>query len=825
MMLAIEVLFLLISAIIFISVLSLTHRLRKSKKIQLHRLLQSKNLRYLLVRISKKESERAGDNEAVMQSMKQNIELMNQLYKNFTAIYDDTKLAKKYGNNYISMELLIEKEMIKFVLAVPDEFTDNIEKVISSFYPWSVVEYIQQPKLLEAGKFMDGAEFTLKKKSVYPIKTYESFEADPMDSLLGAFSKVSYDEKMMLQILVSPLDDSWLKKLRKQADAIKQGKDYGVWLKFWKEMKSHLFSTKKKDDEEKSKDEHKHDFSQQQLSDFDKKLDDELFEIKMRAFVSSPEESRTHKLLDDLARLFSQYNNTGLNSIRFMKVKNINQFAYECIQRLFRSDLGMLKNMFTYHRKTILNIKELSSIFHFPNFKFNKNPRITRQKYKMVPAPDSLPTEGQLIGYNTYGGIEKPVKLQFKDRFRHIYVIGQTGTGKTTLLLSMAMQDMKDGHGFCYLDPHGDVAEQLVSYLPRERVDDLVYLNLSNLEYPIAFNPLQAEDPDERDVVTNDLIEMFVSMYGHEIFGPRIQDYFRNACFLLMEQPEWGTLLDIMRLFTDAAFAEAKIRNIKDPVIAARWNKTYKAMGDREKAEIIPFIQAKFAPFTTGIYVRNILGQPKSSFNFYQAMQERKIIVCNLSKGLAGEINSQLIGRMVAMQLKLAALKRARISEQDRVPYFLYVDEFQNYVSKSFESILSEARKYKLGLAVAHQYIDQLKQGGLSGDIDLSKTIFGNVGTIFALKVGAPDAEFLENEFAPEFSKQDLIAMDQYRGIMKMSINSQQSKPFSFKPLNPYDIPVLNTPDKVDIIKQISSLKRGTKRELVEKEIYYRVGV
>lgn len=478
-----------------------------------------------------------------------------------------------------------------------------------------------------------------------------------------------------------------------------------------------------------------------------------------------------------------------------------------------------------YKDKMIFNIKELSSIIHFPTFKFNKNPRIARQKYKIVPAPDNMPTEGMHIGYNTYGGIKKKVMLQFKDRFRHVYVIGQTGTGKTTLLYQMAIEDIKNGNGLCYIDPHGDVAEQLLQHIPKERIDDLIYFDLSNTEYPIAFNPLHADGDDEMDVVTNDLIEMFVSMYGHEIFGPRIQDYFRNACFLLMEQPEGWTLLDIMRLFTDPAFAETKIRNLKNPVIAARWNKTYKAMGDREKAEIIPFIQAKFAPFTTWVYIRNIIGQLDSSFNFYEAMNNNKIIICNLSKWLAGEINSQLIGRMVAMQIKISALKRAAMAEKDRKPFFLYVDEFQNYVSKSFESILSEARKYRLWLAVAHQYIDQLKEAGLGGEVDLSKTIFGNVGTIFALKVGAPDAEFLENEFSPEFSKQDLVSMDQFMGIMKMSIDSQQSKPFTFKPLNPYEIPVINTPEKLAIIKQISALKRGVKRELVDKEIFYRIGV
>jgi energy-coupling factor transporter ATP-binding protein EcfA2 len=789
------------------------------------RLKQASNIRFLQVKIPKKERENAGDAENVQQSMKQNIEVMNQFYKNFYAIFNDSWFYKTFWNNYISIEMFIEKEMIKFILGVPEAFVDNVEKMVSSFYIGSVIEFITQPKMLEAGKFMAWGEFLLKKNNVYPIKTYESYEADPMDSLLGSYSKVTVDEKINLQILISPLADSWLKKLRKKTEKVKEWKDRSILQNMWHWIWDLLTGKDKKKDWENEA--VKHDFSQNQLGDFDKKLDDELFQVKIRALVISPEEMRVNKILDDLARSFNQYNYAWLNAMKFEQIskKDISLFAQEFIDRVFFSDKWLFHNLVHYNDKMILNIKELSSIIHFPTFKFNKNPRISRQKYKIVPAPDNMPIEGMHIGYNTYGWVKKKVNLQFKDRFRHVYVIGQTGTGKTTLLYQMAIEDIKNGNGICYIDPHGDVAEQLLQHIPKERIDDLIYFDLSNTEYPIAFNPLHADNDDEMDVVTNDLIEMFVSMYGHEIFWPRIQDYFRNACFLLMEQPEWGTLVDIMRLFTDAAFAETKIRNLKNPVIASRWNKTYRAMGDREKAEIIPFIQAKFAPFTTGVYIRNIIGQLDSSFNFYDAMNQNKIIICNLSKWLAGEINSQLIGRMVAMQIKISALKRAAMTESDRKPFFLYVDEFQNYVSKSFESILSEARKYRLGLAVAHQYIDQLREAGLWGEVDLSKTIFGNVGTIFALKVGAPDAEFLENEFSPEFSKQDLVSMDQFMGIMKMSINSQQSKPFTFKPLNPYEIPPINTPEKLAIIKQISALKRGVKRELVDKEIFYRIGV
>ena len=250
-------------------------------------------------------------------------------------------------------------------------------------------------------------------------------------------------------------------------------------------------------------------------------------------------------------------------------------------------------------------------------------------------------------------------------------------------------------------------------------------------------------------------------------------------------------------------------------------------MGDREKAEIIPFIQAKFWPFTTGTYIRNVIWQPKSAFNFFDAMNQKKVILVKLAKWLTGEVNSQLVGRMITMQIKLAALKRASLDPKDRKPYFLYIDEFQNYVSKSIESILSEARKYKLGLTIAHQYIDQLKQEWLWWNLDLSKTIFGNIGNLFIYKVWAPDAEFLEKEMSPEFSQTDLVNADVHRAVCKIAINNQQTRPFSFQTDLPFPAfkPIINTPEKIEIMKQISALKRWTKRELVDKEIYFRVWV
>ncbi len=790
-----------------------------------HRLEQTNKIRFLQVQIPKNAVARSSDIDAKdhIQSMKQNIELMNQVYKNFYAIFDEGWKNKEFGNNAISMEILVEKEVIKFILWVPSDHLMTVEKMIASFYTGAIVENIRQPKILEAGKYFAGGEFTLTKDSVHPLKTYESFEADPMDSILSAFSNISRDEKVWIQILVEPLHENWLKKMRKTADDIKEGKKK-LW--FWWIIQK-LRDSGKKETSEKEQKEKKHSFSQQQLSDFDKKMDDELFRVKIRTIATSPDKQRPRKIIDDISRLFNQYNYIGLNTLKFNKAQDLQTFARHYSLRILYPDTSLLTNILKFNPSTVLNIKELSSIIHFPHGRFNQNPRIAWQKFKVIPAPDDLPSEGIVVGYNNYWGVKREIRITDKDRFRHIYILGQTGTGKSTIMLTQAIDDMDNGRGFTFIDPHGEAVEFLLRHFPKERIDDLIYFDLWNTAYPIGLNPLEVspDDSDEKDVVTNDLVEMFIQMYGHEIFGPRIQDYFRNACLLLMDQPEGGTIVDIMRLFTDEAFAEAKIRNLKDPVVAAWWNKTYKKMGDREKAEIIPFIQAKFWPFTTGVYVRNIIGQSKSAFKMYDAMQQKKIILMNLAKGISGEETSKLIGKIIAMQVKLSALKRAKIEEKDRVPHYLYVDEFQNYVSQSFESIMSEARKYRLGLVVAHQYTDQLKQGGLWGELDLSKTIFGNIGNMFVYKVGAPDAEFLAKEFEPEFSQTDLTSTEAFMGACKISINNQQTRPFSFKAKIPYVLEAKNPPEKVQIIKQISSLKRGTKRELVDKEIYFRIGV
>jgi hypothetical protein len=518
--------------------------------------------------------------------MKQNIELMNQVYKNVYALYDSSISSQYLWQEYVSLELYIEKESIKYIMAVPAHFVDNMEKVISSFYAWSVIEETTQPKLLDAGKFISGWEIHLSEDSVYPIKTYDVFEADPMDSILSSYSKVESDEKMSLQILIAPVAPRTHAIMREKIENIKEWKPSWFMSKL-KDIGKNILKWASND----TKEQKNHELSSQQSGDLDKKAEDELFSVKIRILAVSPIAHRPEKLVEDLTRSLYQYNYIGLNSFSFIHVRNIQRFMRDFVLRSFYSSWSPIyyihkkrnKNFqFTirwYGEKMILNIKELSSLIHFPNSKFNRNPRLRRQNFKIIPAPDNIPTEGILLWYNNYGWVKKEIRVSPVDRFRHFYIIGQTGTGKSTALLTMAQQDVPLGNGFCLIDPHGDLCEHILKYIPKERIDDLIYFDFANTDYPIGFNMFDAQTEDERDIVTNDITEMFVSMYGHEIFGPRIQDYFRNASFLLMEQPEGWTLPEIMRLFTDEAFLDSKLRNLQNPVIRARWTKTYKVDG------------------------------------------------------------------------------------------------------------------------------------------------------------------------------------------------------------------------------------------------------
>lgn len=438
--------------------------------------------------------------------------------------------------------------------------------------------------------------------------------------------------------------------------------------------------------------------------------------------------------------------------------------------------------------------------------------------------------DGILLGVNIYRNMYTPIYMKKKDRTRHHYIIWKSGTGKSVFIDMLARQDIWAWDGCCVIDPHGDLVESVLQYIPKERAKDVIYFDAGNEERPMGLNMYEISNSSEADRAVNDATEIFLKMFGPEIFGPRIQEYFKYGSLTLLDDlEEWATLLDVPRLFTDDTYREYKTKRVQNPVVRNFREKTYNAMGDREKQEIIPYFTSKFVSFNTNSLIRNIIGQTKSAFNFREVMDNQKILLINLSKGKIGELNAQLLGMILVSKIYNAAMGRANIDEKDRKDFYLYVDEFQNFVTNTFADILSEARKYKLALIMAHQYIAQLdwwggnnigESGG--GKKSVKDAVFGNVGTMQSFKVGAPDAEFLEKEYAPVLSSQDILGIANYKTYVKLNINNTTSRVFSMNSLWTEDY---KNEKVADILKQYSEKKYGRKKEYVEAEITARLGM
>lgn len=433
-----------------------------------------------------------------------------------------------------------------------------------------------------------------------------------------------------------------------------------------------------------------------------------------------------------------------------------------------------------------------------------------------------------LLGTNIYRNQLSPVYMKREDRTRHHYMIGKSGTWKSVFLQTIARQDLWNGDGICLIDPHGDLAEDVLSFVPKERAKDVVYFDAGNEDRPMGLNLYEINSLDEADRTVNDATEIFLKMFGPEIFGPRIQEYFKYGSLTILEDFEdRPTLLDVVRLFTDEAYREVKVAKVTNAVVRNRRERTYNSMGDREKAEIIPYFSSKFVSFNTNRLIRNIIGQTKSAFNFDDVMNNQKILLVNLSKGKIWELNAQLLGMILVSKIYNSAMGRAKLDPKDRKDFYLYVDEFQNFVSGTFADILSEARKYRLGLIMAHQYIAQLEAGkGLwdswGGKSDVKAAVFGNVGTMMSFKIGAPDAEFMEKEYAPLLGPQDIVGIANYKSYIKLNIDNATSKVFSMNSIYTKDY---QNKKIAPLLMEYSSKKYGRAREFVDAEISNRLWV
>jgi hypothetical protein len=725
------------------------------------------------------------------------------------------------NQDFLSLEYVAVDGQIHFYVGCPDELKDLVEKQITSFYPEAIVEESDAPKIFAEKSSQAAVHLSGSNPFAFPFKGYTKFEStDPMNNVLNALSQASDENgnSAVIQLMIRPATSNWQSKVRSQAKELSSGKKSIAW---WNPLALiggffQLIISGASDNDNGGNDGNDSNESQEMTKAMEEKSEKFGFEAIIRCATSSPEARMAKTNLTNIVTAFAQYGTPTLNNFKVTKYTSGRRIVQNLLWRNFRHPMKP-------HHKLLLSTEELASMFHFPHIKYNNIPSVKWQNYKIVQAPNNIPKEGLLLGHNYYRGKTTPIYMKRDDRFRHFYVIGQTGTGKSSIFQTMIRQDLTNGDGLCVVDPHGSLIEDLLPFVPKERVDDVIIFDPSDLERPMGLNLLEANSDEEKDMVALDAMNMMIKMFDEEVFGPRIQDYFRNGVLTLMSDPNGGAITDIMRLFTDDAFQRAKVKHITNPVVKSFWTNQMAKTGAREKQEIIPYFAAKFGQFYTNGMIRNIIGQTKSSFDFAEVMDNGKILFMNLSKGMTGDFNSKLLGLIIVLKIQTAALRRQKQEKGARRDFFLYIDEFQNYVTDSIESILSEARKYRLGLCLAHQYLSQIDTSNQKGGVNLKDAVLGNVGTMMCYKIGAQDAETMAKEMAPTFSDQDLVNIDKYKAVMKLSVDTQPSKPFSITPANPY----LETgnPDMAAALKQISRLTYGRSKKFVEKEIFARLDV
>ncbi len=805
---------LIIGVILAITIVVVIHRHKRH-------LDRSFDMVFMKVMIPRKESEKDKQETNSGQSsegFKEAVGVMEHFFSNIHSIYKSRWASLVHGTEFISLEYVFQEGLVTFYVVIPRKLANLMEKQITSFYNDAVVEQVEDYNIFLPESVQSACYLTFSKKYGYPIKTYKNMESDPVNSIVNSLSKLGPNETAAIQVMVRPVKSGWQKKCKKIASKLQSGKHEMtlnplIWLG---DMLSMLMGG---GEDAKGGDANKPQaLTEEAIKALGEKSKSLGYEAIIRLVTSAPDKELAETNLVNIKSSFTQFNSPDVNSFTRVKGTSTRACVTNFIYRNFKK--GFLTSL---HNPMLISTPELASIYHFPNTKFNKIPTIKWQNYKIAPAPTNVPTAGLLLGHNVYRGTKTPVYMKREDRFRHFYVIGQTGTGKSTMLVSMIRQDLQQNDGFCCMDPHGQLADDIFPHIPRERADDIIYFNPADTERPMGLNLLEGDTEEERELVALDAMNIMIKLFGNEIFGPRIQDYFRNGCLTLMSDPEGGALTDIVRLFTDDVYQQYKVTKVKNPVVRAFWEKQMANTGQREKQEMIPYFAAKFGQFTTNSLMRNVIGQTKSAFDISEVMNKGKILIINLSKGLIGDINSNLLGLIMVSKIQTAAMRRQRQSKEERKDFFLYIDEFQNYITDSIESILSEARKYRLSLNIAHQYLGQLekKQGADSGTVNLKDAIFGNVGTIMAYKVGAQDAEYLEKEFTPVFTQQDLVNIDARKSAMKLSIDGQPSRPFSLIPVYYGD---KGDSDVVEALKQLSRLKYGRDKEFVSREIIHRIG-
>ncbi len=718
---------------------------------------------------------------AVSRSNEVKIDAMEQVFASLYAVKKGGWKQRFSTQPQISFEIVAKSEDIRFYVWTYKNLQDLVEKQIHGAYPEADIIEVPEYNIFTSDGKVSYKSFQLKKESFYPLKTFKELPTDPLASLTSALAKMGEGEGASIQLLMSPVDNSW-----KSAGS------------------AFIANTKK---QESNPEQAKYSTSAKTLEAIENKISKPGFEISLRVVVVAKTEEAAKVHLDNISTALSQFEGE-FNGFGGRKIRRKSAFVEDFIYR-YHPMFDVFGN-----RPSILNSEEIATVFHFPN-KLITTPHIFWLTAKSAPAPAQIPSEGLFLGENSFRGVKRNIYIGDADRLRHTYIIGKTGTGKSKFLLELMKQDIRNGKGLCFMDPHGDAVEELLEFIPPERAEDVIYFRPSDVARPMGLNLLEAKTEDQKHFVTTSVINLMYKLfdpYKTGIVGPRFEHAVRNAMLTVMSE-EGNTFIEVMRVLTDVNYVKELLPKVTDPIVRRYWTDQIAQTSDFHKSETLDYITSKFGRFVTNKMIRNLIGQSQSSFNFREIMDNGKILLVNLSKGELGEENSNFLGLILVPRILMAAMSRSDIPESQRRDFYLYVDEFQNFATPDFAQILSEARKYRLSLIVANQFVGQIDQ-------EIKDAIFGNVGTIISYRVGVDDANYLARQFTPVFGEEDLQNVERYHVYIKTLVNNEPVLPFSMNLAKDYnEIQKEKNPEIAKIITEMSRIKYGRDVKLVDAEI------
>jgi len=769
----------------------------------------------LLITLPKFEMGEKGEASLSIQQIQEKIAVAETLF----AAIGGLKAQKGLGTwlfgreDHFAFEIVADEGKISFYVAVPEYQRAFLEEQIQAQYPDASIEDIEDYNIFTPQSIIAGKMLTFKRQNFFPIKTYKKMETDPLNALANALSKIEEQDGAAIQFIVRSAKPGWRAQGVSVASKMMQGKKFEEALK-GKSVLKEMLTAKPKSPEAAAKPETPYQLSpmeQEIVKGLEEKASKGGMAVNIRVLAASDKANKSEMYLNDILNAFSQFN--------IYQYGNSFQTAAKKMKRLVND---FIYRNFDEKRRIVLNSEEMASVFHLPIPSATETPNIRWLEARKAPAPLNAPEKGIILGENMYRGMKKVIRMKRKDRRRHMYIIGQTGTGKSYFQTNLIIQDIQNGEGVGIIDPHGDLVEDILQYIPKERADDVILFDPGDIERPMGLNMMEFENPEQKTFVINEMINIFDKLYDlKSTGGPMFEQYMRNSMMLMMEDPESGsTLMEIPKVLADDEFRAYKLSKTKNPVVKDFWEKeALKAGGEASLQNMVPYITSKLTQFISNDIMRPIIAQQKSSFNFKKAMDEKKILLINLSKGKIGDLNSNLLGMVIVGKILMASLARVDVPEEKRNDFYLYIDEFQNFLTESISIILSEARKYKLNLIIAHQFIGQLVK---DSDTSIRDAIFGNVGTTVSFRIGVDDAELIAKQFAPVFSEYDVINIPKANAYTKLLIDNANPPAFNMF------IPARQDADHPEIaetIKKLSRLKYGRDRDIVEAEILERTKI